>query len=79
MKEDGVDLYSLVIVNKEREFSILRRLSQVAAPEGKTRVIAIVDYWTQCALRPLHDLLLKRLSVWFGECDRTLNQLGFKP
>jgi len=34
------------------------RLSFKDEPAGKVRVFAIVDYWTQCALRPLHDLVM---------------------
>lgn len=29
--------------------------------EGKTRVIAVLDYWSQDALIPLHDLLFEIL------------------
>jgi len=36
----------------------LRRLSTVTAPGGKTRIIAIVDYFTQCSLRRLHLYLI---------------------
>jgi hypothetical protein len=37
----------------------LRRLGIVKSPGGKTRVIAMVDYWTQCSLRPLHSYLIR--------------------
>lgn len=48
------------------------RLSTKQEPAGKVRVFAMVDYWTQCALAPLHDYLmgiLKDISQ-----DGTFNQ-----
>lgn len=48
------------------ETPILGRLSLKYEPAGKIRVFAIVDVFTQSALRPLHDWmfnLLSRLSV----------------
>jgi hypothetical protein len=38
------------------------KLSFLAEPGGKTRVIAIGDYWSQIALRPLHDTIMKMLK-----------------
>jgi len=38
------------------------RLSIKLEPAGKVRVFAIVDYWTQCALKPLHDWLMDVLK-----------------
>nr|UJQ92528.1 MAG: putative RNA-dependent RNA polymerase [Mitoviridae sp.] len=52
-----------------------RKLSYFSDKEGKTRVIAILDYWSQTALRPYHDLmnrLLKRIP-----CDQTFDQNKF--
>jgi hypothetical protein len=49
-----------------------RKLSIVKDPEGKSRVIAIVDYWTQSILLQIHNELfsyLKRLPQ-----DRTFTQ-----
>jgi hypothetical protein len=54
--------------------SSLRRLAAIPAPEAKTRVIAILDYWSQTVLKPLHDWsfdLLKRMPN-----DLTFNQGG---
>jgi len=48
------------------------KLSIVKDPECKRRVIAMVDYHTQLALRPIHDDLLKLLSKL--PCDRTFTQ-----
>jgi hypothetical protein len=48
------------------------KLSLIRDKAGKTRVIAIGDYWTQSALRPIHDWLisgLKRMTT-----DATHNQ-----
>jgi len=41
---------------------ILRKLSSVLEPESKIRVIAILDYWTQTSLKPLHDKTMKILK-----------------
>lgn len=38
------------------------RLSIKLEPAGKVRVFAIVDYWTQCALKPLHDFVMEILG-----------------
>lgn len=53
----------------------MRKLSFFSDKEGKTRVIGIVDYWTQSALRPLHKYLnniLKKIPS-----DMTFNQNNF--
>lgn len=50
----------------------LRKLSSVEDPESKTRVIAIFDYWSQTALKPLHDYFMRVLSRL--ESDRTFDQ-----
>lgn len=55
--------------------SSIRRISFFPDKEGKTRVIAILDYWSQSALRPLHlfcNRLLRRL-----ETDCTFDQDHF--
>jgi len=36
---------------------IFRKLSHFPDKEGKTRTIAIFDYWSQTVLRPLHNHL----------------------
>lgn len=59
----------------KRSTTSLRRLSYFSDKEGKTRVIGIVDYWTQSALIPLHktlNSLLKRIDQ-----DMTFNQNAF--
>lgn len=52
----------------------IRKLSQVQAPEGKERVVAIFDYWSQAALKPLHESLMEFLSKTHGDC--TFSQLS---
>jgi hypothetical protein len=76
--EDKVNI-DVIKDEESRDCPTLRRLAIIQAPEGKTRVVAMVDYWTQSALRPLNTYLLKQLPIWFKEHDRTNNQLGFKP
>jgi hypothetical protein len=54
----------------------LRKIVAIPAPEGKTRVIAIFDYWSQTVLRTVHDWafgLLKQLPT-----DVTFNQGEFR-
>jgi hypothetical protein len=70
---------SLVDNDKIRKFfkipdkkGVFRKHVLIADKEGKTREIAIGDYWSQTCLRPLHDYhnrILKRLP---GDC--TFNQ-----
>lgn len=60
---------------RSKEPRKFRKLSYFADKEGKTRVIAILDYWSQTALKSLHENLndlLKRI-----ECDCTFNQNHF--
>lgn len=40
---------------------ILGRLHTIDEPAGKVRVVAICDYWTQAALKPVHEYLFKIL------------------
>nr|UJQ92439.1 MAG: putative RNA-dependent RNA polymerase [Mitoviridae sp.] len=53
----------------------LRRLSYFSDKEGKTRVIGILDYWTQTALKPLHNSLNGILKGIKTDC--TFNQNRF--
>lgn len=49
-----------------------RRMVFISDPEGKTRTIGVLDYWSQTVLKTIHDSLngiLKGLK-----CDRTFNQ-----
>jgi hypothetical protein len=38
------------------------RISFKTEPAGKIRAFAMVDFWTQCTLRPLHDLIFSILK-----------------
>lgn len=39
----------------------IRRVTGIQDKEGKTRMVAILDYWSQAALLPLHDRLFRIL------------------
>jgi len=52
------------------------KLGIVKDPELKLRIIAMVDYLSQCILRPIHDSLLICLRKL--PCDRTFTQDPFK-
>jgi hypothetical protein len=56
--------------------SRIRKLSVVNDPEGKARIIAILDWWSQSALKPLHDALFELLKGIKSDC--TFNQLSHK-
>jgi hypothetical protein len=50
----------------------LRSIGVVKDTEGKSRLIAMADYWSQTSLKPLHDQLLKilkgnRSDLTFGQ------------
>jgi hypothetical protein len=61
----------------EKNNNLIRKLSLIHDPEAKTRVIAILDYWSQTALKPLHDSLLDLVREKFkGDC--TFNQGRFQ-
>lgn len=55
--------------------SSFRKLSYFSDKEGKTRVIAILDYWSQTALRPLHKQLNAMLRRIGPDC--TFDQGSF--
>jgi hypothetical protein len=52
---------------------VSRRLAKIQDKEGKIREVAIGDYYTQAALLPLHNFLLKQLSKINQDC--TQNQI----
>jgi len=60
---------------KAKDGGILRRLVGIPDREGKTRTIAILDYWSQEGLRPLHSHLFKILKTI--PQDMTFNQGAF--
>jgi len=58
-------------IQKER----IRKLSYFPDKEGKTRVIAIFDYWSQTSLRPLHNRINSMLKRIYSDC--TFDQNSF--
>jgi hypothetical protein len=54
----------------------IRKLARVDDKEGKTRVIAILDYFSQSCLKPLHEYLFKVLKKI--PQDRTFSQGDFE-
>jgi len=54
---------------------ITGRLFNFAAPGGKLRTVAICDYWTQLALKSVHDYLFKLLKSLHPQ-DGTFDQQG---
>jgi hypothetical protein len=61
--------------SKIRESTTLRTLSAIPDKEGKTRLIAKLDYWSQSSLKPLHEELMKLLRKFPSDC--TFNQGSF--
>lgn len=53
----------------------MRRLILIPDKEGKTREVAVFDYWSQTILRPVHAFLFGILRVI--PQDMTFNQGGF--
>lgn len=51
-----------------KKSKIFRKLSYFSDKEGKTRVIAILDYWSQTCLRPIHDALNSILKEIKQDC-----------
>lgn len=52
----------------------LGRLHALYEPAGKVRVVAIVDYWTQAVLKPVHDWMFSVLKLI--PTDATFDQEG---
>lgn len=51
------------------------KLSFIYDPECKLRIVAIVDYYTQLFLKPIHEKIFKKLNNL--PCDRTFTQSPF--
>jgi hypothetical protein len=58
------------------EKGIFRKLTAFSDKEGKTRVIAILDYFSQSVLKPLHLYLFRFLKRINQDC--TFDQNSFK-
>jgi len=54
---------------------LIRKLSTVNDPEGKCRIIAILDYWSQTALIPLHKGLFRLLKRIKADCTFSQHNL----
>jgi hypothetical protein len=52
------------------------RLSLVRDKEAKVRIVAILDYWSQSVLKPLHDSAMSFLKGLRSDC--TFNQGSFR-
>jgi len=61
---------------RDRSKRCSRRLQEIDDKEGKRRIIAMGDYWTQLVMKPLHTELNTVLQ-WFHE-DCTFNQSHFQ-
>lgn len=70
-REEYVD-----IGKKKRSDPTFRRLSTIDDKEGKCRIIAIFDYWSNGCLKPLHEKLNTVLRNIKEDC--TFNQSNFK-
>lgn len=66
----------------------IRRISTFGDKEGKTRVIGILDYWSQTVLRPIHkglEKILKRIpedctydqEAWYTKLPRACVYYSF--
>jgi hypothetical protein len=53
-----------------------RKLSEIPDKEGKVRVIAMADYWTNMLVKPLHEHLNSILKTIPEDC--TFDQNNFK-
>lgn len=58
--------------NRKSPVNLLRKLSIVKDPEGKSRVIAIFDYWSQSILKLIHNKCFSYLKDL--DQDRTFSQ-----
>lgn len=68
-----IPLYKAAIDDHRAGRLFLGQLQLKYEAAGKIRVFAMVDYWTQYALSPLHLTLCKMLES-FGESDATFDQ-----
>ena len=69
---EGVLETVISFFNPKGRFTSLRRLNIKWDFEAKPRIIAMFDYWSQTALKPLHDSLMKSLRGI--STDRTYRQ-----
>jgi len=55
-------------VTKSTDKGRFRKLSIKPDREAKSRVFGILDYWSQCALLPLHKLVFQLLKMFSTDC-----------
>lgn len=56
---DYIEALASKVDHKERDKFICSKLVALKQPENKQRVVAIIDYFSQCALLPLHKELCR--------------------
>jgi len=61
--------------NLPKGAQLIRRLIPLSDKEGKTRLAAILDYWSQTALLPFHNSIMSILKRF--QADMTFNQESF--
>lgn len=71
----GVFLDRGMSLGLPRDGKYVRKLTAIPSQEGKTREVAILDYWSQTALRGLHEYLFRVLRKIPQDC--TFNQGSF--
>jgi hypothetical protein len=73
---DGLSIGDVWLNLYPHNSKAFRKLSYFSDKEGKSRVIAILDYWSQTALKPLHDSINRILKSIKTDC--TFNQNHFQ-
>jgi len=61
--EERVKETSFLQLSSWSRYLVLGRLHAIPEPAGKVRVVAMVTWWVQCLLYPLHSELFKRLAL----------------
>jgi hypothetical protein len=64
--EEWIELFRTVGLHPTKfshSYPITGRLHSIPEPAGKVRVVAIGDYWSQVALKPLHDYIFSLLRL----------------
>jgi len=74
--EEGHSFLAKFFVSVTSKGNIYRKLTSFSDKEGKTRVIAILDYFSQSVLKPLHLYLFNFLKKIDQDC--TFDQNSFK-
>jgi len=74
--EEGHSFLAKFFVSSTNKGDIFRKLTSFSDKEGKTRVIAILDYFSQSVLKPLHLYLFNFLKKIDQDC--TFDQNSFK-